>query len=98
MSVGNVIGSELWGWWPDGDTWRPTPHHRKQRERAKALLADPGRLSTAERNRLADALRRGRFRRAGRLTGSLRANNRYVQDCKIECPECGAINQIPADL
>ena len=49
----------------------------------------------AERDRRREKLRRGDFSRGRGISGPLRGNNKSILGHKIECPECGAVNEEP---
>jgi len=89
-----VLGAETWGWRLDGDTWRPTEHHRTQRRRAREASRDLGRFSPAERDRLVSNLQESRFRRGWKIAGPIRINSRFLDKVKVECPACGAVNRL----
>ena len=93
----HVMGFETWGWWLDGDTLRPTPHHRAQRQRARVALTRGVAQSPAEQDRLVEKLKLGRFSRGGGWTGPLQSHNRWLDRHRIECPACGAENRVPSD-
>ena len=93
--VGNVLGLQKWGYRLDGDTLRPTKHHRAQRQRAQETVSQGAALSPAELTRLLQKLRSSSFSRGAGISGGPRVNNQSWAGLKIECPECGAENQLP---
>jgi hypothetical protein len=92
--VDNVLGLELWGWQLDGDVWRPTNHHRAQRQRAQKVASNAA-LSPAERERAMARVARSSFSRGRHIDGALRLNGRWIVRQKFECARCGAVNRLP---